>query len=313
MNRFKNILFVADGTAGEKVALSKTMEFAKLNKAKLTVIDTVNDYTNSLLSRAFKRAIAANRSEIINQRTAELKKLVASAKPRNSRIKSEIIVISGKDFIEIIKSAMKNKNDLIVKVASGDSRLTGMLFGSLDLHLMRKCPCPVWIIKPAKKISHSRILATVDLEPAEKGALNLNHFIMDLASSLSEIEKGELHVLHAWFLPDEARLKDKRVAIYKSVASLLKELRAVQKRHLAELLSNYASFEPQSHLIKGQPDKVIPRFVKNHGIDLLVMGTLARSGIAGFFIGNTAEKILNSVNCSVLAVKPEGFKSPIKA
>ena len=105
MNRFKNILFVADGTAGEKVALSKTMEFAKLNKAKLTVIDTVNDYTNSLLSRAFKRAIAANRSEIINQRTAELKKLVASAKPRNSRIKSEIIVISGKDFIEIIKSA----------------------------------------------------------------------------------------------------------------------------------------------------------------------------------------------------------------
>ena len=65
-------------------------------------------------------------------------------------------------------------------------------------------------------------------------------------------------------------------------------------------------------MIKGEAATVIPRFVNNHGIDLMVMGTLARSGIAGLFIGNTAEKILNSVHCSVLALKPAGFETPVR-
>lgn len=41
------------------------------------------------------------------------------------------------------------------------------------------------------------------------------------------------------------------------------------------------------------------------------MGTFARIGIAGFFIGNTAEAILEQLQCSVLAVKPPGFVSPV--
>jgi nucleotide-binding universal stress UspA family protein len=47
------------------------------------------------------------------------------------------------------------------------------------------------------------------------------------------------------------------------------------------------------------------------GIDLLVMGTVCRTGIAGFLIGNTAEEVLNQVDCSVLTVKPEGFETPV--
>jgi len=41
------------------------------------------------------------------------------------------------------------------------------------------------------------------------------------------------------------------------------------------------------------------------------MGTVGRTGIQGFFIGNTAEEILNQVECSVLAVKPPGFQTPV--
>jgi len=46
--------------------------------------------------------------------------------------------------------------------------------------------------------------------------------------------------------------------------------------------------------------------------DLVVMGTVARTGIAGWLIGNTAEAILEQLQCSVLAVKPHGFVSPVK-
>jgi nucleotide-binding universal stress UspA family protein len=55
----------------------------------------------------------------------------------------------------------------------------------------------------------------------------------------------------------------------------------------------------------------VPEFVAENNIDLVIMGTVARTGIAGFIIGNTAENILQSITCSLFAVKPEGFVSPV--
>jgi nucleotide-binding universal stress UspA family protein len=68
---------------------------------------------------------------------------------------------------------------------------------------------------------------------------------------------------------------------------------------------------PKVHLVKGKPSIDIPLMVKKYNVDLIVMGTVARTGIPGFIIGNTAESILEQVRCSVLAIKPDGFKSPI--
>jgi nucleotide-binding universal stress UspA family protein len=63
--------------------------------------------------------------------------------------------------------------------------------------------------------------------------------------------------------------------------------------------------------IKGVPGDVIPEHVAAEGIDTIVMGTLSRTGVAGLFIGNTAETVLNHVSCSVLTAKAPGFKTPI--
>ena len=57
---------------------------------------------------------------------------------------------------------------------------------------------------------------------------------------------------------------------------------------------------------------VVSEFSQGLGADLVVMGTVARTGIAGLFIGNTAEAILDQLACSVLAVKPSGFVTPVK-
>ncbi|MCZ7543179.1 MAG: universal stress protein [Anaerolineae bacterium] len=57
---------------------------------------------------------------------------------------------------------------------------------------------------------------------------------------------------------------------------------------------------------------LIPKLAVRHKIDLIVMGTASRTGISGFLIGNTAENVLRQVNISVLAVKPEGFVSPVR-
>ena len=73
----------------------------------------------------------------------------------------------------------------------------------------------------------------------------------------------------------------------------------------------FSFLKPQTHLIKGQPRKEIPALAKQIEADLIVMGTVARTGVPGFIIGNTAEAILGQIECSVLALKPPGFVTPV--
>jgi nucleotide-binding universal stress UspA family protein len=42
------------------------------------------------------------------------------------------------------------------------------------------------------------------------------------------------------------------------------------------------------------------------------IGTVGRSGVKGMLLGNTAEKVLDTCDCSMLTVKPDGFVSPIE-
>ena len=79
--------------------------------------------------------------------------------------------------------------------------------------------------------------------------------------------------------------------------------------HLGQDVLNY--LKPQTHLVKGWARKEIPALAKQIEADLVVMGTVARTGVPGFIMGNTAETILNQIDCSVLAIKPPGFVTPV--
>jgi nucleotide-binding universal stress UspA family protein len=78
---------------------------------------------------------------------------------------------------------------------------------------------------------------------------------------------------------------------------------------LDDFLEQY-DLQHHKHVMQGWADEVIAEFAELHQVDLIVMETMCRTGIPGFFIGNTAEKILHRIDCSVLAVKPNGFITP---
>ena len=67
----------------------------------------------------------------------------------------------------------------------------------------------------------------------------------------------------------------------------------------------------EASILRGKPSNMITRYVGNHEIDLLVMGSVTRTGIPGLIIGHTAERVLHQVDCSVLMLKPHGFVSPV--
>ena len=230
-------------------------------------------------------------------------------------------MLVGKPFIEIIRQVLRDSHDLIIKCADADSALREILFSSTDKHLMRKCPCPVWILKPKERQNYLRILAAVDQDPEEPVKDALNHQILEMATSLALAEYSEAHVVHAWEVFGEELLRAHKWDFSEAeFEAMLGEEAAERRRWLDDLVTNYGR-QPESkgadaldirlHVVKGPPQYVVPELARELAVDLVVMGTVARTGIDGFFMGNTAESILGELDCSVLTIKPPGFTSPV--
>ena len=225
-------------------------------------------------------------------------------------------VLQGNPFIEIIRQVLRGSHDLVMKGAGGAQVGRSLFFTSTDLHVMRKCPCPVWIMKRGASPNYARVLAAVDPEPAEQGKTRLNTLIMDLATSLSTIDESELHIVNTWKLDEENALRHSAFARVpkEQVDQFVKERRQLCAGKLNQLLLHYPSGQTpyQVHFLKGAAREVIPELADTKQVDLIVMGTVGRTGVQGLIMGNTAEAILQQVQCSVLAVMPPGFETPVR-
>jgi len=208
---------------------------------------------------------------------------------------------------------MQGNYDLVMITREGDCGLKGRLFGSTSLHLMRKCPCPVWILKPTHHKQYAGILAAVDPDPSDEKKHALNIKIMDLATSLAKQEQSKVHVVHVWSPWREHFLRYSRMSA-RQVEHVTQELLTQRRKQLDELVRGYMleDLAHQVHFVLDEPGLAIPNLAAQHQVDLIVMGTVCRTGIAGLFIGSTAENVLQQVDCSVLAVKPKDFVSPVK-
>jgi len=126
---------------------------------------------------------------------------------------------------------------------------------------------------------------------------------------------SELHVLNAWRAFGEGLRRPSRFARYQGeIAAHVRETRLHHLKELDAVLRHADISLPEGHvhLAKGDAGEVIPRFCKAQKVDLLVLGTVARTGLSASLIGNTAETLARTIECSILAVKPDGFVSPIR-
>lgn len=310
MNRFKNILVVVnnDGDLREDPALNQGIALAEQNNAKLTLMAIVTPPSNSIMSNYKGIFKAQELTEIFEEQ--HRKSLSKVAEELSNRIFVEVVIATGRDFIEIIRQVIKNDHDLLLKVANDHFQS----FDSSDFHLMRKCPRPVWLLKRETKSKSKKILAAVDLNlESETEGRALNKLIMELASSLAKMQNSELLIVSCWTLYGENKLRNSLFVgmSEEKIENLLLEEENSYKQVMSKIESRYEDHPLSTHLIKGEPVDCIPPFVKDHQIDIVVMGTVARTGIPGLLIGNTAETILQLIDSSVITVKPDGFQSPV--
>ena len=241
--------------------------------------------------------------------TDRLEALSKSAGKKGLQIHTKIL--RGKPFLEIIREVLRNGHDLVIVSPALHGKLESIFSGSTTMHLMRKCPCPVWAVKPSKKEQYHRILAAVDPAPVHSDHLKLARKIMELAVSLAEAEGAELHVLHCWSSSFEKTLRNRSGLLPSEADEIVRKIRTSHKSSLNSLVKEFdlEHVPHKIHLLKGEPEHVIVETAAKKRTELVVMGTVSRKGLSGFLIGNTAEKGLNQLACSVLAVKPDGFVS----
>ena len=138
---------------------------------------------------------------------------------------------------------------------------------------------------------------------------------MDIAVSISQMTNSHLDVLHYWFLPGVSLLSSGRTKINPDkLKQMITLAEKIHTQRITKLIEKYdlSNINHSINILEGDPGYMISSFAEDNGIDLIVMGTIGRSGLLGLLIGSTAENVIESVNCSVLTLKPENYKSPIR-
>lgn len=315
MKRFKSILAVLTEDSLDEVAFARALHLARVNEAALTLVDVV-DSNPGELTRMLAALTGSSGTEIAEDVLAYHRGRVAAfaARAREAGVEVSEAVLQGVPFVEVIRMVLREGHDIVIKGATAAPHGRGVLKG-FDMHLLRKCPCPVWMLMGPGDGKFDTILAAVDPEPTGDPARDrLDRLVLDLATSLGERDGGEVHVAHAWRLQEEQALRHGRYTSGRQdeVDRLVEREREGAEQRLRRLMSSYPQVpEARCHLLKGHPGDVIAEFAEAKGVDLIVMGTVGRTGLAGFIMGNTAETILNNVRCAVIAVKPDGFESPV--
>ncbi len=323
MKRFKNILCVMISEQAYKPALERAVTLAEQNQARLTVVDVIEQA--SLASNLPYEGLSRE-----DFQTALLhfhdKKLVALLAPYRERIEIQHRVLEGAPFLAIIRQVLRHHHDLVIKVTETQDWLT-RVFGSDDMHLLRKCPSPVWLLKPTSPPGYQRILAAIDIagDDASSAAAeqqhNLSRQILQMASALALSNSAELSIVHVWEAFGEGVMRGGLINTpQEKVNTYVEQVRRQHQTQVDQLVAEMATtvgadalekLKPQTNLLKGRARREIPLLAKQINADLLVMGTVARTGVPGFIMGNTAESILNQIDCSVIAIKPSGFLSPV--
>lgn len=305
MPSFRSILVDIDAAASAHPALERAIQLAKKSGATLTVVDvmTVPAYARHDLPAGIEERLVRDRRQQLARIAGEVGEV---------HVESKLLV--GRPATVLIEDVLRSNHDLVMRSHARDLASSGPRpFGAVDMELLRKCPCPVLLVRHGPPARAPRIACAIDASADDPETEALNRKIVEFALMMADyLGSGTPTLFHAWVPAAERAVRshvtDDQFAAY------LENARQRAASTLARLARSFEGRLDEQGIVlrRGEPEDVIPEFVVSEGIDVLVMGTVARGGIPGMLIGNTAERVLRRLPCSVLTIKPDGFVSPVR-
>jgi universal stress protein E len=263
-------LVVHDPTREEQPALERASMVAEKLGAGLHLFGCIHGDVSG----------ADKQSEAVKQRLGDHKKILeeAVAPIAASGLTVSTEVEWDKDWYHaVVRAAARNHADIVYKSSYKHSASQRILKSTSDWTLIRECLSPVLLIKQVKRPEVPVILAAIDISVRTQSYEKLNEHILELGRKLVVSDIAEIHVVNAF--PDFRITPDPRKLI---------EATGLDKSRI--------------HIMMGPPERVIVEMANKLNANMVVVGNSHRSGLAAMMQGNTAEKILDKLDCNVLAM-----------
>lgn len=278
---FSNIFVVIDPTVEQQIALRKAEQLALDTGATLHLFccsyeDDLSDFASR---KDAKHSCLEDLSALLTQCAEPLRK---------EGIKVTKEAYWNADWRQsIVRAAQQRSADLVVKSYSRHNPLARHVVANSDFTLMRDPNCATLLVKGEERWLNQVVLAAVTMEDDDDQHRQLNHQIMVQAKQLAAAGDAALHVVSVFSSKEKA------------TACATEGLTPEQTIGKA-----FAIDEDRVHLAYGNTPNAISDCQASCRADVLVIGTVARRGVEGVIVGNTAEKVLDSIESDILVVNP---------
>lgn len=171
--------------------------------------------------------------------------------------------------------------------------------------LLRHLPCPLLLVRHMRTPGMFAGALGAGAEDAPHRVLN--RVILEHLQLLAPCFGGQIRVLSA--LPNPAELVPLMGDAY-AASYVATDLEKTYREGIEKQVAGFGMASDLVRVLPGRPDVVLPELVRQEEVDCLLLGTVARSGFAAFWLGNTAEDVLPRVECDVLVLRPQDYVEP---
>jgi universal stress protein E len=177
-------------------------------------------------------------------------------------------------------------------------------FTQEDWRMLALCPAPVLVVKSDGNEPYRHLVAAVDPLHEHAKPAELDAEILRIAKGLKARTKAELRVVHC-FTPVAELVRDavERLPLEDAERALAN----ARNEALHSLVATAKLPQDSADLLPGKPAAVLEGLVDRGAADLVILGGLSRGRLKDFFIGSTAQRLLERSRADVLVVKPVGF------
>jgi nucleotide-binding universal stress UspA family protein len=201
MESFSRILVDIDATATAHPALERAILLAKKTRGTLTIVDVV-----TVPPYAHRDWPAGTEERLVRDRRQELAQVAQGIR----EVQAEAKLLVGRPATVLIEEVLRSHHDLIMRSHARDLASSGSRpFGAVDMELLRKCPCPVLLVRHGQPATKPRIACAVDASAEDPNAQELNAKIVEFGLLMADyLESDSPILLHAW-----GRLANKPFAV----------------------------------------------------------------------------------------------------
>ena len=302
MEALRNILVLMEPGAEAQPAFDAALLLARRFGARLELL--MSDYQD--LHAAYFSSPSATVQEfhdaVMSAHRTVLEKYAKRA--ADAGVPAIYEALWGTPFHEIVLGRVAaTRPDLVVKHSVHHNRIERTLFTGSDWHLIRECPVPLLLVKAPDRLLGQRILVCVDPLHAHDKPAVLDHRLLRTAALLAGPLEGEVHALHVFSVPTPVAVVGDA---YIAAAAVPPAEATVAASTVAfrQLLAVHGVPAERAHLSVGAPARDILAEARKLDAGLVIMGAVSRGRLDRWFVGNTAEAVLDRLGCNVWVEKP---------